>query len=267
MFLIWFIAIIVANPHPGKVDKHNPGHYIKGVEWTVKCGKAMQIYSECTASGAVDPNRHRVIRCMNHDETKTVYCLKTWEYRPDGNTNYDHRCQNLIPEEGRRLLIPADPNVLSGNLEIQQLRRKYHKWIACAAVSFQGATCTEFYDWLYSTLDAYKKSEYDSPDEFWKMQGRKELSNAFSAEGRILLSNWMESLEGEHVSFVLDAYTLHHRHLIAALLVTPQLERPPLLVYLVQASNEQESYAKAGLFCEMLVRFSYNVHCLIVLRT
>jgi putative Mn2+ efflux pump MntP len=87
------------------------------------------------------------------------------------------------------------------------------------------------------------------------MQTRRQLSRSFTLAGETMLDEALSSLAGEHVAFVFDAYTLHHRHEIAGLLVTPQLGRDPLLVYLVEASNEQNSYAEAGRYCEMLVRF------------
>jgi hypothetical protein len=122
-------------------------------------------------------------------------------------------------------------------------------------LSFQGATCAEFYGFFYSALSAYKKSLYSSPDQFWEMQNRRQLSRSFTLAGETLLNETLSTLAGEHVALVFDACTLHHRHEIAGLFVTPQLGRDSLLVYLVEASNEQSSYAEAGRYCEMLVRF------------
>jgi hypothetical protein len=73
-------------------------------------------------------------------------------------------------------------------------------------------------------------------------------------EGEDILAAHMRPLAGDHVGFVVDAYTLHHKHMIAALMVTPHLDRDPLLVYLVQASNAQSSYAETGRFLEMFCR-------------
>jgi hypothetical protein len=230
-------------------DPYDPNSFIKNIEYVVKRNKTMMIYSLCNEKGECDKNMHRFIRCIV--KNGGITCLKKWEYRPSENSEYIHTCR--VPDPGQPLIIPLQ----TSDIGKQSVCEKYHRFIACTGLSFQGATSAEFYDFLYSALTAYKNSMYDTPEQFFEMQNRRQLSRSFTSDGGRLLDEILFNLEGEHVSFVFDAYTLHHRHEIAGLLVTPHLDRPPLLVYLVQNTNDQSSYAEAGKFCEMLVRFYF----------
>jgi hypothetical protein len=76
-----------------------------------------------------------------------------------------------------------------------------------------------------------------------------------SEEGKAFKAEFLSVLRGIHVSFVIDSYTLNHHHYIAGLVTCPQLGIRPFLVYLVQSSNEQRSFAEAGAFFQALCEF------------
>jgi hypothetical protein len=244
--LLFFLFRCLLSVRP---DPYWPDHFIKDDEIIVRNNKTFLLYSQCTKDGKCDSNSHRHARCLEHNGP--LICLKRLEYRPKENPHLIHNCG--LPDQNSSFNLP--PDFFGANEERASLREKFLKYIACSSVSFQSACSNEFYEWLYNLMRAYKMGPYGTPEDLWPRINRFQLSNYMSLEGEHLLQNWLGDLEGEHVGFVMDAYTLHHRHQIAVLLVTPHLDRPPLLIYLVQASNEQSSYGKAGWHCEMLCRF------------
>jgi hypothetical protein len=233
-----------------KPDPYWPGHYYKNDEIIVRLGKTLILFSPCTKEGVCDPNSHRIARCL--ESFGLLMCLKRIEYRPGADYDCVHRCN--LPEGDNKPKLPPDIFKPEGANKVHRLFRKL---VARAAWTFKSACSPDFYEWLYQCLKEYKEGPYDSPEQFWPRQTRKQLSSDFTTDGEVVLAEHMPLLAGEHVGFVLDAYTLHFKHMIAALLVTPHLDHRPLLVYLVQASNEQASYAEAGRYLEMFCRFFF----------
>jgi hypothetical protein len=101
----------------------------------------------------------------------------------------------------------------------------------------------------------FKESGFEKAEDWWRRIDRKVLSVEMNEDGFACKMEFLSSLRGKHVSFSIDAYTLYHRHQIAGMICAPQLGLRPRLVYLVQDSNVQQSYANAGRYFENIVRF------------
>jgi putative Mn2+ efflux pump MntP len=86
------------------------------------------------------------------------------------------------------------------------------------------------------------------------------LSEEVSEDGKQFKIDFLAALVGMFASFSVDAYTLDHHHYIAGLACFPQLGIHPLLMYLAQASNEQESYAELGAFFHGLCMFAISFY-------
>jgi hypothetical protein len=140
---------------------------------------------------------------------------------------------------------------------MKELKRLWHIFIAKSVVSYVSITGPDWWKFFYTALSQFKESGFQKPEEWFPFMDRKALSLEINADGKECKDEFLSSLRGEYVSFSIDAYTLYHRHQIAAMLCAPHLGIRPRLVYLKQESNAQESYARAGLFLETLARYEF----------
>jgi hypothetical protein len=230
-----------------RISPYDPEQYIKGpITPLMNDGKCMVKYSVCDKDGHCDHNNRPEIRCV--EESQGIFCHRRWEYRPD--KVYKHTCP--IPPKDVKFKLPYE-----GNVAMKDLKRKHHVFIVKSALSYVAATSPSWYDFFYTALKLFKESGFANPEDWFRRTNRQALPLEINEEGRECMHDFLSSLDGEYVSFSVDAYTLYHRHQIAIMLCAPHLDLHPRLVYLEQDSNEQASYAKAGKFLESLCRFFF----------
>jgi hypothetical protein len=234
-----------------RTNPYNPKELIKGpIQHKTLLEKHMVIYSLCDEEGHCDRSGHPRIRCI--EESQGVICNRNWEYR-HGREPYKHDCP--IPPKNFSLPLTdtGSTNVMA------RIRRRFHIFLATASLSYKAATSDEWYAFLYLILAEFRNSGIKKPEEWYPRISRKQLSVQVNEGGKICKEEFLRSLRGFHVSFSVDAYTLYHRHQIAAMLCAPHLGIKPRLVYLRQDSNEIESYVKVGVFLEYLCRLMFLI--------
>jgi hypothetical protein len=236
-----------------RLDPYDNSQYVKDCSYDTFDGKSFRIASICNQKGECDANQHREARCI--ETSKGITWNKHWGFRK-ANTPFKHKCN--IPPKDRQFVVP--PSAAEKEKVISDLKRRYHKLITHTGMSYVAATSDAFYHFFYAALKEFKKSGCAEPEDFWKRIERHELSEEMREDGKQFKVDFLQALVGMFGSFSVDAYTLDHHHYIAGLACFPQLSIRPLLLYLEEASNEQEAYAEVGAFFHRLCMFAVSFY-------